>query len=107
MSEPGLDRHDWETQFAQLEEDLHSTPGETLPELNALVERMLRERHIDVDDFVVDDGVDPEIREEFRASRDVVERINRDEDVDPGDIASAINGLVALYQHLLVEYSAP
>jgi hypothetical protein len=26
MLEPGLDRHDWESQWASLEEDLHDAP---------------------------------------------------------------------------------
>jgi hypothetical protein len=25
-SEPGLDRHEWSTEFAQLEEDMHDDP---------------------------------------------------------------------------------
>jgi hypothetical protein len=105
--EPGLDMHDWETQYQALEEDLESSPAEALPELHALVERMLKERWIAIDDFVADDGVDPELRADFSAAREVVRRLNAVEDVDPGDIAMAINNDREIYAYLLAEYAAP
>lgn len=105
--EPGLDRHDWETEFQALEEELHAAPVETLPELAGLVERMLKERGFAVDDAVAADGVDPEVLAEYRSARETATRLDRDDDVDPGDIAAAINGLIAVYEHLLNDRSAP
>jgi hypothetical protein len=105
--EPGLDRHEWETEFQALEESLRDAPAEALPELQGLVERMLEERGFPIDDPVADDGIDPELRAEFTAARDISRRVDAGEDVGPGDVASAINGLVALYEHLIVERSAP
>ena len=107
MLEPGLDRHDWETEFQALEEELHTAPAETLPELASLVERMLKERGFAVDDAVAADGVDPEVIAEYRSARETATRLDRDDDVDPGDVAAAINGLIAVYEHLLSERSAP
>jgi hypothetical protein len=105
--EPGLDKHDWETQYQALEEDLEASPAEALPELHALVERMLEERWIAIDDFVADDGVDPELRADFSAAREVVRRLDVAEDVDPGDIAMGINNDREIYAYLLAEYAAP
>jgi len=105
--EPGLDRHEWETEFQALEEELHAAPAEALPELQALVERMLVARGFAVDDPVADDGFEPEVVAEYRAARETVQRIQRAEDVDPGDVAAAVNGLRAVYDHLIAERSAP
>lgn len=107
MVEPGLDRHDWETEYQALEESLHDSPAEALPELHALVDRMLRERGFALDDLVADDGVDPEVRAEFTAAREVAARVESGAEVDPGDVASAINGYTAIYDHLLSDRSAP
>jgi hypothetical protein len=37
MLESGLDRHEWESQWQALEEQLADAPAEALPELDALV----------------------------------------------------------------------
>ena len=105
--EPGLDRHEWESEYQALEEQLRDAPAEALPELRALVERMLVERGYAVDDPVADDGVEPEILAEYRAARELSDRIDREERVDPGDVGAAVHGLVAVYEHLLSERSAP
>jgi hypothetical protein len=70
MRDPGLDRHNWETEWEQLAEELETSPAETLPELADLVERMLRERDIPVDDAVADDGVEPEFLVNYRSGRE-------------------------------------
>jgi len=41
MSEPGLDRQQWVTEWAALEPLLEDSPVESLSELDDLVERML------------------------------------------------------------------
>jgi hypothetical protein len=40
MLEPGLDRHEWESEWATLEEELADSPADVLPELDDLVARM-------------------------------------------------------------------
>lgn len=106
-TEPGLDRHDWESEFAALEPELEDSPREALPELLALVDRMLEERGYAPDDPVADDGDDPEILAEYRAARDTANALERAEDLSPGDVAAAINGLRAVYEYLIAERSAP
>lgn len=101
--EPGLDRHEWESELASIEEDLRDSPIETLPQLSDLVGRMLEERGYDLSDPVVRDGDEREVVVEYRAAREVADRVDLDEDVDPGDVADAIQGLMALFQHVVAE----
>jgi len=107
MREPGLDRHEWETELESLEPELRDSPAEALPELADLVRRMLDERGFDLNDPLVREGDEREIVSEYESAREVADRLERGEDVDPGDVASAINGLRALYDHLISERSAP
>jgi hypothetical protein len=103
MSEPGLDREYWETEWAELEPDLEDSPAEALNELDDLVARMMVELGYPLDtvDRVDDEGIDPEVVISFEAARQVTWQVDRGDDVDPGDIAQAINDYRELYQHLL------
>src|SRR4051812_7548988 len=94
--EPGIDRHEWESQWAVLEEDLETDPAETLPELAGLVEQMLAEAGYDVKDPVGRAGEEREVVAEYLAARETADRVNAGETVAPGDIGAAINGLVAI-----------
>ena len=107
MVEPGLDQHEWDSVWQQLEPLVRDSPEEALPELHGLVERMLRERGYLDEDLVATEGSDPEVLAEYVAGTEVVRRIERGEDVDPGDVASAIQSYRALYEHLTAERSAP
>jgi hypothetical protein len=103
MQEPGLDRHQWETEWSELEPDLEDSPSEALSDLDDLVSRMLEEAGyaVNTEDAVDDEGIDPEIYASFLAAREVTRQADNGEDVDPGDIAEAINAYRELYQHLL------
>jgi hypothetical protein len=103
MSEPGLDRHEWETEWAELEADLEDSPAESLPELDDLIARMLAEAGYPVDtpDPVDDEGIDPEILTSFQAARETTRQVDRGEDFDPGDVAQAIELYRGIYEHLL------
>lgn len=108
MLEPGLDRHEWESEWQALEEQMADAPAEVLPELDDLVSRMLEARGFALDDPVAADGDDPEIVAEFRAARETTRLLDAGADgVSPGDVAAAINGYRAVYEHLLSERSAP
>ena len=108
MVEPGLDRHEWESQWQALEEQLQDSPAEALPELDDLIERMLEERGYSVEDPVAREGDDREIVSEFLAAREITQLLEeRPDDVSPGDIAAAVNGYRAVYEYLLAERSAP
>jgi hypothetical protein len=105
--EPGLDRHEWESEFASLEEDLTDDPYGALPQFADLVERMLTERGYDLADTVARAGEEREVVADYLSARETSDRIERDENVDPGDVATAINNLREVFDFLLVERETP
>ena len=107
MQEPGLDRHEWETEWEALEPQVRDSPAEALPELDALVERMLQERGYATDDEVADEGQEPEVMSEFRSAREITRLFESGADVSPGDAATAVQGYRTVYEHLLEQRSAP
>jgi hypothetical protein len=105
--EPGLDLHEWESEFASIEPDIADDPDNALVELTSLVGRMLTVRGIPVDDPVADDGEEPEILTSFRAAREVARLLDSAQDVEPDAVATAIEDLRAIYDYLLVERAPP
>jgi hypothetical protein len=105
--EPGLDLHDWETEWQQLEPLVRDSPAEALPEVHGLIVRMLQEREILDEDLVATEGADPELLAEYVAGKDVVDRLERGEDVDPSDVGSVVGGYRSLYEFLANERPAP
>lgn len=103
--EPGLDRHDWESRMASLEEALRDDPEAALPETSDLVEEMLVENGYDVNDPTVREGEEREVVAEYLAARETANRIERGEDVDPGDVGAAVLGLQQLYAHLVENHA--
>ena len=106
MLEPGIDRHEWESEWEVLEPLLEDGPAETLPELDDLVARMLVARGYDVDDPVARAGEEREVVAEFLAAHEVADALRRVEDVDPGDVADAVNAYRELYEFLLDDPAA-
>lgn len=103
MVEPGLDRHEWESEWQQLEPLLHESPEEALPDVRDLIERMLTERAILDDNRVAVEGADPELVAGFSSASDVTRRVEQGDDVERGDLDSAAGTLRALYEHLVTE----
>lgn len=107
MYEPGLDRHEWESELAALEDDLRDDPAAALPELDVLVGRMLAETGYDIGDPVVREGEERELVAEFLAAREVKDAYERGSDaLSPGDIGAAVNGYRAVYEYLVENRSA-
>lgn len=107
MLEPGLDRHEWESRWQSLEEELEDSPRDVLPELDELVEQMLEERGYAIDDPVVREGDDREVVAEFLAARETTQLLKDDPDsVSPGDVGAAINGYRSVYEYVIAERSA-
>jgi hypothetical protein len=100
-TEPGVDRHEWASRWAALEDDAHTAPAETLPELAELVQEMLVEGGYDIADAVARAGEEREVVAEFLAARDIADRVNAAEDVEPGDVAAAINGLAVVRDYII------
>ncbi|MFL6010400.1 MAG: hypothetical protein ACJ734_01275 [Gaiellaceae bacterium] len=108
MLEPGLDRHEWESRWQSLEQELEDSPRDVLPELDLLVEQMLVERGYAVEDPVAREGDDREVVAEFLAAREITQLLRDDPDaVSPGDVAAAVNGYRALYEYLIETRTAP
>ena len=108
MQEPGLSRHEWESEWAALQEQLEESPAGALTELDDLVERMLNERGYALDDPVAREGDEREVVAEFLAAREITRRVDQGSDaVSPGDVAAAVNGYRSIYEYLIVERSTP
>lgn len=107
MEEPGLDRHEWESELGSLEEALHDDPAAALPELEQLVGRTLEESGYDLTDPVTLGGDEREIVAEYLAARELTEAAERDaEELSPGDVAAAVNGFRAVFAHVVTARSA-
>jgi hypothetical protein len=108
MLEPGLDRHEWESRWASLEEDLEDSPRDVLPELDELVEQMLDERGYAIEDPVVREGDGRDVVADFLAAREITRLLASNPDaVSPGDVALAVNNYREVYESLLEERAAP
>jgi hypothetical protein len=106
MEDPGLDRHVWESELEALRPELEDAPARALPQLADLVERLLLERGFDLDDPVGRSGDEPEIVGQYLAARETADRCEEGEGSDPGDVAAAVEGLLAIFDHLAPERSA-
>jgi hypothetical protein len=105
--DPGLDRHEWEAEWQELEPLVIDSPEEALPELDRLVERMLSARGYPTTEDAARESAEPEIVAEFLEARRITNLVAGGETVDPGDIGAAVTGYRSLYEFLLAERRAP
>jgi hypothetical protein len=105
--EPGVDRHEWETEWEGLEPLVVDAPAEALPEVDRLIERMLAERGYPTTEEEAHDAAEPEVVAEFLEARRITTLVDAGETVDPGDIGAAITAYRSLYELLLAEYGTP
>ena len=92
--------------MASLEEDLAGDPAGALPELDALVARMLDEAGYELRDPVARSGEEREVVTEYLAAHEITRAVERGaDDISPGDVASAINDLRSIFDFLIAEYS--
>jgi nucleoside-diphosphate-sugar epimerase len=106
MIEPGLDLHDWETRWQELQELAADEPAETLPEIVRFVEQMLRERQIPLDEPVTAEGDDPDIIRDFLAARDVANAAEAGA-AAPEDVMVALDNLREIYVYLVTDRAPP
>ena len=106
MREPGLDRHEWETEWQALEPLVADSPAEALPELGDLVQRMMVvQGHVDEAGRVAAEA-EPELVAEFREAQRIAWLVEEGEPVDPGDIGAAVTAYRSLYGELLGNHPA-
>ena len=98
-AELGADLHDWESEYAALEDDLRTEPVEALPELLDLVERMLRAAGYELGP----DGEydQPEVEKAVERARELIQLRERGDDVSVDDAFAAAAELRELYRALL------
>ena len=80
--EPGLDLHEWETRWAELEEALAADPAGALPEACDVIEQQLG-----------DADWSDDLEKAFAAARETADRIEAGDEVDPGDVGAAVENL--------------
>jgi hypothetical protein len=106
MSEPGLDLHEWESQWAQLQADAADAPDESLPELVRLIEQMLTDRGFDLENPVVVEDESRDIVSDFLAARDI-SRAAESTKLEQEDIQTALDDLAEIHDYLVEQRSAP
>lgn len=87
--EPGLDLHEWETRWAEIEEALADDPAAGLPAACDEIEELLRIR-------AGDEGLrrqHPELEAAYASAREAADRLERGEDIGPGDVGAAIENV--------------
>jgi hypothetical protein len=105
MSEPGLDREGWETEWAALEPLVVDSPEETLPELDRLIRRMMVEVGYPLEEGEIErtaeEGIDPEVLASYRAAHAIATSVDRGVAVDTVGVGEAVRLFRQLYEHLL------
>jgi hypothetical protein len=106
MAEPGLDLHDWETRWQQLEELVADDPDQAAAEAADLLEEMLVQRGFQLDEPVTAEGEDREIVTTFLGARAVAREAERGL-VEPEDVAEAMDALRAVHDYLILDRAPP
>lgn len=106
MLEPGLDKHLWESWWQQFDEDVQTSPGEALSELDGLIAQMLEARGYAVDDPVASEGDDRDVVADFLAARDIA-RAAETTKIDQEDIDTALGDLRDIHDFLVDQRGAP
>jgi hypothetical protein len=99
--EPGLDEHEWISRYEAIDEDLRTSPVESLGDLDALVAEMMTARGLELDEREGEDTTEPETVRQFAEARRVTRQIEAGEGYDPGDVANAVDAYRSLYDYLL------
>ena len=107
MVEPGLDRHEWETRWEELEPLVEEAPLEALPELDRLIAELLEARGYAPNDPVASQGDEPEILVNFRSARELTRLWESDADISPGEVAQAIEDYRNVYESVIEQRSPP
>jgi uncharacterized protein (UPF0297 family) len=106
MTEPGLDLHEWETRWAELQELAADQPDEALSEMVRFVEQMLRERGYDLENPVVVEGESPDLIRDYTAARDIARAADRTR-IEREDVAAALEDLAEIHDYLVEQRAAP
>jgi hypothetical protein len=103
MLEPGLDRHLWQSWWEQFEDDVQTSPADSLGELDGLILQMLDARGYAIEDPVVSEGDDRDIVADYQAANEIMQAVNDGKDIEKEDIDRAIANYRELYEYLIEE----
>lgn len=98
--EPGLDLHEWETRWQELQDLAAEEPDQTLAEIVRFVEQMLRERGYDLENPVVVEGEDPDIVRDFIAARELAAAVEAGTG-EPDDVQVALENLTEIHDYIV------
>jgi hypothetical protein len=93
QNEPGLELHEWETRWSELEQLFEEDPAGALPEACDFLEQTLAESGM-----ALTGEENDEVSTAYRAARETADRIERGEDVGPGDVGAAIENVRAVFE---------
>jgi hypothetical protein len=102
--EPGLDLHEWETRWQELQDLAAESPADALSEMVRLAEQMLVERGYAVDSATAIEGDD--VVRSFVAARELVTQWETGTGTG-GDLGAALENLTEVHDFLLEERAAP
>ena len=103
QNEPGLELHEWETRWSELEQMLQDDPAGALVAACDFVEQALNESSAAVGEPASDND---ELLAGYRAARETADRVESGAEVDPGDVGAAIENLRAVYGSLRASRAA-
>jgi hypothetical protein len=101
VQEPGLDEHEWITEWEEIEPLLHESPTEALSEADNLVARMMEARGMPLEEREGEELTEPETVRDFAEARRITRLVDSGESYDPGDVALAVEAYRNLYTYLL------
>ena len=105
MEEPGLDEHEWITEWEQLSPFLEESPIEAIPEVHRLITEMMVARGYELNEPEGEELKEPEITRAYIAASEVKDEIESEGSLDLGDVPGAVEAYRELYQDLL-DYGA-
>jgi hypothetical protein len=106
MTEPGLDLHEWETRWAELQGAVADDPVEALVERVRFVQQVLEARGFQLDEPVTAEGVDLDIVRDFLAAREIAAAAEAG-GTDRDDVATALDDLQEIYDYILNDRVPP
>jgi hypothetical protein len=106
MYEPGLDLHEWETRWQELQDAAAEDRVQTLPEIVRLVEQMLRDRGFELDEPVTAEGEDADIIRDYLAARELAGAVERGS-ADAEDVEVALENLRDIYDYIVQDRAPP
>lgn len=106
MFEPGLDLHEWETRWQELQDWAAEAPGEALPEIVRFVGHILAERGVRLDEPVTAEGYDGDIVKDFLAAQEIGDAAEAGR-AEPDDVAVGLDDLREIYDYFASDRAFP